>query len=53
MAGLLAYFIGAAVRVYHRPEELCSLEDADCRIRVAVEHPPLAFNLSVTGSSQE
>ncbi len=38
-AGLLAYFAGATVRVYLSPEELCSLRDAGCRVRAAVEHP--------------
>ncbi|MET0626353.1 MAG: hypothetical protein ABW250_25695 [Pyrinomonadaceae bacterium] len=39
-AGLLAYFIGATVRVYLRPEgELCSCRETGCRILAVVENP--------------
>jgi hypothetical protein len=43
-AGLLAYFIGATVRVYLRPaDELCSCREAGCRILAVVEHPAAAL----------
>ena len=39
-AGLLAYFIGATVRVYLRPEgEACSCRETGCRILAVVEQP--------------
>jgi hypothetical protein len=39
-AGLLAYFIGAAVRVHLRPDaESCSCREAGCRVLVVARHP--------------
>jgi hypothetical protein len=59
-AGLLAYFIGATVRVYLRPDELYSTADVGYRIRAVIEHPRaaldhplLALDFLVTGSSPE
>ena len=44
-AGLLAYFIGATVRVYLRPDaELCSDRETGCRILVVVQHPRAALS---------
>ena len=43
-AGLLAYFIGATVRVYLRPEgELCGCHEAGCRILVTAQNPQAAL----------
>ncbi|HEY0174339.1 MAG TPA: hypothetical protein VGB98_25210 [Pyrinomonadaceae bacterium] len=42
-AGLLAYFIGATVRVYLRPEESCSCRETGCRILVVAENPRAAL----------
>jgi hypothetical protein len=42
-AGLLAYFIGASVRVYLRQPELCSCNDAGCRIVWVAQHPRAAL----------
>ena len=43
-AGLLAYFIGATVRVYLRPEgELCGCRETGCRILAVVQHPRAAL----------
>ena len=60
IAGLLGYYIGATVRVYLHPDELCSVRDAGCRIRaviehprVALDHPLLAIDFLATGSSPE
>lgn len=48
-AGLLAYFIGATVRVYLRPEgELCSCRETGCRILSVVEHPRAALRQPLT-----
>ena len=48
-AGLLAYFIGATVRVYLRPEgELCSCREAGCRILSVVENPRAALRQPLT-----
>jgi hypothetical protein len=42
---LLAYFIGATVRVYLRPDaELCSDRETGCRILVVVQHPRAALS---------
>jgi hypothetical protein len=39
-AGLLAYFIGATVRVYLRDDpEMCMCREVGCRIVLVVEHP--------------
>ena len=39
-AGLLAYFFGAAVRVYLHPvKELCSCNELGCRALFVLEHP--------------
>jgi hypothetical protein len=39
-AGLLAYFIGATVRVYLRSDDdLCSFRDVGCRIVAVAQHP--------------
>ena len=44
-AGLLAYFIGATVRVYLRPDaEMCSYRETGCRILVVVQHPRAALS---------
>jgi len=43
VAGLLAYFIGASVRVYLRRPELCACTEAGCRIVAVVEHPRAAL----------
>ena len=38
-AGLLAYFIGATVRVYLRPaDEACSCRETGCRVARVIEH---------------
>jgi len=42
-AGLLAYFIGATVRVYLRPEGSCACTETGCRILAVVEHPGAAL----------
>ena len=42
-AGLLAYFIGATVRVYLSPGELCSCRETGCRILAVVQHPRAAL----------
>ena len=43
-AGLLAYFIGATVRVYLRPaDELCSCRETGCRVLAVVERPRAAL----------
>ncbi|MCA1619419.1 MAG: hypothetical protein LC795_08950 [Acidobacteria bacterium] len=43
-AGLLAYFIGATVRVYLRPDAgSCSDRETGCRILVVVQHPRAAL----------
>ena len=59
-AGLVAYFIGATVRVYLSPDDLCSCAEVGCRIRAVIEHPRavldhplLAIDFLVTGSSPE
>ena len=44
-AGLLAYFIGATVRVSLRPaDEACACSEAGCRILAVVQHPRAALN---------
>jgi hypothetical protein len=55
-AGLLAYYLGATVRVYLRSdEELCGCGQAECRIlliaenwRAALSHPLIATGYLVT-----
>ena len=47
-AGLLAYFIGATVRVYLSPDELCSCAEAGCRVRAVIEHPRAALRQPLT-----
>jgi hypothetical protein len=48
-AGLLAYFIGATVRVYLRPvDELCGCREAGCRILAVVEQPRAALRRPLT-----
>ena len=43
-AGLLAYFIGATVRVYLRPEgAACGCRETGCRILAVVESPRAAL----------
>jgi hypothetical protein len=43
-AGLLAYFIGATVRVYLRSDAgWCSCREAECRILAVAEHSDEAF----------
>lgn len=43
-AGLLAYFIGATVRVYLRSDaEFCSCRETGCRILVVTRHPHVAL----------
>ncbi len=43
-AGLLAYFIGATVRVYLSPgAELCDYRETGCRILRVVEQPRAAL----------
>ena len=42
-AGLLAYFIGATVRVYLRPDGQCSCRETGCRILVVAENPRAAL----------
>lgn len=43
-AGFLAYFIGATVRVYLRPEgESCGCRETGCRILVVAENPRAAL----------
>jgi hypothetical protein len=42
-AGLLAYFIGATVRVYLSSDELCSCRETGCRILYVAEHPRAAL----------
>ena len=43
-AGLLAYFIGAAVRVYLSPDELHGCRDAGYRVLVVARHPDAALH---------
>jgi hypothetical protein len=43
VAGLLAYFVGASVRVYLRQPELCECTDAGCRIVAVIERPRAAL----------
>ncbi len=59
-AGSLGYLIGATVRVYLSPDELCSVREMGCRIRAVierpravVEHPLLAIDFLATGDSPE
>ena len=55
-AGLLAYYLGATVRVYLRPEgELSSCREAGARVlaiaerpRVALRHPLMAIEFLVS-----
>jgi hypothetical protein len=47
-AGLLAYFIGATVRVYLSPDELCSCRETGCRILAVVQHPRAALRQPFT-----
>jgi hypothetical protein len=55
-AGLLAYYFGATVRVYLRPdEEPCGCRPAECRVlliaenwRAALSHPLIATEYLVT-----
>ena len=48
-AGLLAYFIGATVRVYLRPAgELCSCRETGCRVLHVVEHRRAALRQPFT-----
>ena len=47
-AGLLAYFIGATVRVYLRSDELCSCRETGCRILHVVEHRRAALRQPLT-----
>ena len=48
-AGLLAYFIGATVRVYLRPaDESCSCPEAGCRILAVARHPRAALRHPLT-----
>jgi hypothetical protein len=42
-AGLLAYFIGGAVRVHLRPDRQCSCRETGCRILVVAESPRAAL----------
>ena len=47
-AGLLAYFIGATVRVYLSPGELCSCRETGCRVLHVVEHRRAALRQPFT-----
>ena len=48
-AGLLAYFIGATVRVYLRPaDELCGCNEVGCRIQAIARHPREALGHPLT-----
>jgi hypothetical protein len=47
-AGFLAYFIGATVRVYLSPEELCDCRETGCRILAVVQHPRAALRQPLT-----
>ena len=48
-AGLLAYFIGATVRVSLRPaDELCGCAEAGCRILAVVQRPRAALAQPLT-----
>jgi hypothetical protein len=47
-AGLLAYFIGATVRVYLGPGGPCSCRETGCRIRAVAESPLAALRRPLT-----
>ena len=49
-AGLLAYFIGATVRVYLRPGDmLCSCDEVGLRV-LAAGHPRVALSRPLTAN---
>ena len=50
-AGLLAYFIGATVNVYLRPEgESCSCRETGCRVLHVIEHRRAALRQPLTAA---